>query len=98
MAAAANGNPLQEESFGTQSYQVRIELFGSNSTLVPVATFESPPPASIVGAGEYYPTVVATLPGLLALPSRVFGLTQIDRTGAPAGGEAAQLQDWFDGE
>lgn len=95
-AAPDPDSPRRRVSFGTQRYQVRIELFGSGSALVPVATYESPPPAEVADEVDRFPTVVAALPGALELPSKVFGLTQVDMTGGDIlEREARALNDWF---
>jgi len=88
--------PSRRASFGTQRYQVRLELFGSGSALVPVATFESPAPGVVVEQRNQFPTVVSALADDLALPSRVFGLTQIDMSATALEREATALKDLFD--
>lgn len=97
-AALRDGAALEHASFGTQRYRIRIELFGQSSALVPVSTFESPAPEAVVGESASFPTVVAFMPGALALPSRVFGLTQIEMSRAAFEREALSLVDLFERE
>ena len=97
--AAAGGfeNPA-ERPFGTQRFHVRIELFGVASTLVPVATHDSLPADALPAAADRFPTVIASLPGPLGPPSRVFGLSQLDLQGAARSREAEALQAWYEAD
>lgn len=80
--------------FGTRRFQVRIELFGPESQIRPRERFASPGAARLVTDLEGPPTVVSTLGGPLAAPSRVFGLPQIEPT-ADSGAELRRrLVDW----
>jgi hypothetical protein len=77
-----------EVPFGTQRYQVRVELYSAEgSGLVPEARFSSPGPAPVAemataqGEAAAAPQplrVTATLPGPAAPASAVFGLTGIE--------------------
>jgi hypothetical protein len=78
--------------FGTQRYQVRIELYQRDldRELVPQARFTSPGPAAVTGGGDPGAApamVVATLPPPAGPASAVFGLTEI----APPPGAGADL-------
>lgn len=84
--------------FGTQRYQVRIELFGGGSALVPVATHDSLAADDLPEAAAEFPTVVAELESSLALPSRLFGLSQIEVADAAFKREAETLQAWHDAD
>jgi len=92
---ADEGAALRLVPFGTMRYQVRLELFGAASALVPVATFDSTPPQAAAEEGANMATVVAVQPGPLAIPSRVFGLTEIAFEGFPAAGDTERLAAWF---
>jgi len=80
--------------FGTQRYQVRIELFGASSQLVPRASFDSIGPNELLASPATFPTASAVLDGVLALPSRVFGLSQIDLGAEALESDAETLQGW----
>lgn len=64
--------------FGTQRFHVRIEIFGPESEISPRARFLSPRAEDLPDGFAEFPTVVAALPGNLSIPSRTFGLTQIE--------------------
>lgn len=64
--------------FGTRRFHVRIEIFGPESQISPRARFFSSRAEDLPERVADFPTVVATLPGNLSIPSRVFGLTQIE--------------------
>lgn len=83
-AGARGDNP-----FGTQRYHVRIELFERGHAIVPRERYRSAAAAAARADPAAFPTVVATLPGLLAPASRVFGLTQIE---PPSGAPREMLQ------
>jgi hypothetical protein len=93
---ADEGAALRLVPFGTMRYQVRLELFGVSSALVPVATFESAPPQAAVDEAPSVATVVVVEPGALEIPSRVFGLTEIAFQGLPAAADTARLAAWFE--
>jgi hypothetical protein len=94
--AARAEPPSRAVDFGTQRFHVRIELFGMSSNLVPVDTYSSTGVDQLLEEVKEFPTVAATLPGSLAMPSRVFGLSQIDLTGTALEREATGLRRWFD--
>ncbi len=87
---------LRGAPFGTQRFQVRIELFGLESQLVPAASFTSPGAADVITVAEQFATVVATLPDALELPSRVFGLSQLRLGDDPPAPAVAAFNAWFD--
>lgn len=66
-----------EGRFGTQHFQVRIELFGPQSEITPVHRVVSAGPDELLAAPESFPTATARLPGPLAPASAVFGLPQV---------------------
>lgn len=75
-----------EPEFGTQRYQVRIELFGAEGELVPAARFVSPGGDAVEERPGAVTTAAVVLPGAAAEASRYFGLTHVDL--APAVREA----------
>ncbi len=89
---------LRGDPFGTQRYQVRVELFGQASQLVPLASFDSAGVDEVITLGRAFPTLVATLPERLALASRVFGLTQVRWGDSPPEAAVTVLQSWFESD
>ena len=67
----------EERSFGTQRYQVRIELFADEDALTPVERFHSANGSALPEEVGAFPTVYAGLPGAAGPASLAFGLTQI---------------------
>ena len=84
--------------FGVQRYHARIELFGRSSTLVPVATYSSLSAKDLPEAAARFPTVIASLAGPLAIPSRLFGQSQVEFAGDGAQSEAETLAEWFEAD
>jgi hypothetical protein len=70
-----------EYPFGTLRFQVRIELFGREETVLPQARFSSWGREALPERLAEFPTVTAYLPGAARPASEVFGLTQLE---APA--------------
>lgn len=68
----------QPRPFGMQRYQARIELYPDSKAQIPMARFASPGPADLPTQAASFPTVTVALPGTLALPSTVFGLSAIE--------------------
>ncbi|MCZ6726824.1 MAG: hypothetical protein O7A98_05650 [Acidobacteria bacterium] len=97
-AAVVESRPVERIPFGTQRFHVRIELFGTSSQLVPAATHSSLGATDLAASVDEFPAVVATLPGTLALPSRVFGLPQIDLASDAQRRESVQLKAWYDAD
>jgi len=77
--------------FGTQRYHVRVEIFGPKSEITPEIRFRSLQAADLPEKVDSFATVQATLPGALALPSRVYGLSQIELGPEAAAGVGEQL-------
>jgi hypothetical protein len=96
-ASGAYGRPTGL-SFGVQRYHVRIELFGRASALVPVATYSSLSAHDLPASAARFPTVISSLDGELALPSRLFGQSQVDLPGVALQREAATLEEWFEAD
>ncbi len=87
---------LRGAPFGTQRYQVRVELFGSSSRLVPVASVTSVGADEVITAAERFPRATVVLDGVLGPPSRVFGLTQVRFGDQPPPPALAALEGWFE--
>lgn len=66
-----------EGRFGTQHYQVRIELFGPQSEIRPLHRVVSAGPEDLLAAPGSFPGVTVRLPGALGPASAVFGLPQV---------------------
>jgi hypothetical protein len=80
--------------FGTQRYQVRIEFYGEGSEVRPQARFLSPGAESLPESWREFPTVVATLPPPLAVPSRVIRLTQLEAAPGASPGVRETIAEW----
>ncbi len=78
--------------FGTQRYHVRIELYEREDSTMAAVRIPSGGPEELARAPQAFPTVVASLPGALAGPSRVFGLTQIEPPSSLPAGYLAVLR------
>ena len=78
-----------EVPFGTQRFQVRIELVAEETQVVPSERFTSWGHEALPRRVAEFPTVTAVLPGPAGPASAVFGLTQI-ATAAP---DPAVLQE-----
>ena len=88
------GSPLRPLPFGTQRWQVRIEIYAERTAITPSERVASPGGDELL-AGAALPTgVVAALPAPLAAVSAVFGVTQVEA--APGVGDAvgARIDDW----
>ena len=64
--------------FGTQRFQVRIELFDDDKDITPAERFISPGGSALPDALDSFPTVYAAEPGPAGPASLAFGLTQIE--------------------
>jgi hypothetical protein len=95
-ATAAGERILAAEPFGTLCYQVKIELFGPASQLVPVATYRSTAASEATAEPSSFSMVVSSLGGPLELPSRVFGLPQIALPVDLLRRETERLERWFE--
>ncbi len=81
--------------FGTQRFHVRMEFFAEKGALVPEYRLKSWGAEALLEHSSEFPTVVASLDGSLAVPSRVFGLPQLEVSGdPPAAGLETLLADW----
>jgi len=81
--------------FGTQRYHVRVEIFGPESEITPRQRLRSMQALELPAEADSFTTVVATSPGALEAPSRVFGLTQIEPTPDSLAPTADRLASWF---
>lgn len=70
-----------EAPFGTQRFQVRIEIVGEEAAVLPEARFASPGKEALPARVEELPAVTAYLPGPARPATAVFGLTQIEVAG-----------------
>ena len=87
----------RDQRFGTQRFQVRIEIFAGDSDLVPELRIVSWGSEELPGRADQFPAVTASLPAALETPSRVFGLTQIEIVRGEASSAARPLMaDWTD--
>jgi hypothetical protein len=89
---AAERSPAS--GFGTQRFHLRIEILGPESLIVPRDRFRTPGADDVWAEMEDFPKVTATLPGRLAAPSQLFGLTQIAVPDESEGATADLLRDW----
>ena len=90
---AANDNHFSggkgpAQSFGTQRYHLRFEIYETERNLVPLETLRSWGVSELQTEIERFPGVVVAVPGPTAAVSRVFGLTQLE---PPAEADAALL-------
>jgi hypothetical protein len=69
------GEPVR---FGTQRFHVRVEVFGTESNLVPSQRIRSPGAAGLEATTRGFPAITATLDWPLESVSRVFGLPQVE--------------------
>lgn len=77
----------EARSFGTQRFQVRIELFENEKDVTALARFTSAGGEALPGEVETFPAVYSALPGPAGPASLAFGLTQIE----PPAGAGADL-------
>lgn len=85
----------RESRFGVQRFHVRMEFFEDRGDLVPRLRLRSWGVDQLAQRGGAFPSVVANLPGSLVVPSRVFGLSQVEFVGGGrAADELATLADW----
>lgn len=75
---AAEGSRVDRRSYGTQSYQVWIEIFSAAGGALPEARFKSAGVDALRRDPGAFATVRSRLPGRLGSTSAVFGLTQIE--------------------
>jgi len=93
-----------ERPFGTQRFQVRIEVLDERADrgdLVPKLSFNSLPPSKLLADVDRFPTMTESLPGAAGPASAVFGLTQIrppEAAGKVEGVDAGELEAVARGE
>lgn len=83
----------QDRAFGTQRFQVRIEIFEEDGDLTPRTRFISAGGAALPDGVEDFPTVYAALPGAAGPSSLAFGLSQIEPPAAPDAELLARLTE-----
>lgn len=89
-AALADGTIGEaDHAFGTQRYQVRIELFADEDALTAEERYVSIGADALPDRVESFPTVYAALPGSAGPASLAFGLTQLE----PPEGADAELTE-----
>ena len=81
--------------FGTQRYHVRVEIFGPKSEIVPAIRLQSLKAEDLPERSAELSTVRATLPDGLAVPSGIYGLSQIEPHTEVEDSVAEQLAQWF---
>lgn len=74
---------VRDRSFGTQRFQVRIEIFDDENDPTPRRRFVSPGGAALPEAVTSFPTVYSALPGPADPASLAFGLTQLELPPSP---------------
>lgn len=80
--------------FGTQRYHVRIEIFGPESEITPRLRLRSMQALELPDRADSFTTVIAAAPGVLAAPTGVFGLTQIEPAPNALAPAADRLARW----
>jgi hypothetical protein len=83
--------------FGTQRYHVRVEIFGPKSEITPAIRLQSLKAEDLPERSGEFSTVRATLPDGLAVPTGVYGLSQIEAHSEVEDTVAEQLTEWFQG-
>lgn len=79
------GRPAGRRTFGTQRYQVRIELFEDEESLTPTIRLTSPGGDALPAEVDTFSTVYAPYPGPAEPASLAFGLTQVEPVDAADG-------------
>lgn len=74
---------LEDRRFGTQRFQVRIEIFEHEDDPTPRRRFISAGGDALPEAVEAFPTVYAALPGPAGPASLAFGLTELEPPASP---------------
>ncbi|MFP3942008.1 MAG: hypothetical protein ACLF0P_17065 [Thermoanaerobaculia bacterium] len=82
------GGDAAERPFGTQRYQVRIELFDDEEDVTPNERFISTGSNALPEQAASFPTVYSALAGPAGPASLAFGLTQVE----PSPGAGGQLR------
>lgn len=86
----------RRRAFGTQRYQVRIEIEDPGGPAVAPAVIPSWGPEDIVERVDEMTTVTVELPGVLAPASRTFGLTQVDIPPGASEELRRRIVEWAD--
>jgi len=89
----AEDSALEEQLFGTQRYQVRIELYRFEDDLIPERVIRSWGIDDLKAHADDFPTVEVVLPGAAAPASRVFGLSQLDPPEGASGALLGQIEE-----
>lgn len=84
------------QTFGTQRFHVRFQLYTRPDDLVPSLHIKSWGADELKQHVGEFPTVTAVLPGHLAAASRVFGLTQLEPDDAVPQDQLAEMQSQID--
>lgn len=87
----ADDSPLGRREFGILRYSVSVELYDKVDELRPKKNARSWGGEDLERETARFPTVVQSLPGLLASASRVFGLTQLEVRAGDASAQSALL-------
>ena len=85
-------------SFGTQHYQVWVELFDDEAALVPGERYKSAGPEQLLADPASFPAVEMHLEGALDLPSRKFGLSFLQPTPEAPAEVRETIARWSDQE
>jgi hypothetical protein len=88
------GSPLRPLPFGTQRWQVRIEIYAQRTAITPEERLASPGGDELLAGSALPTTLVAALPAPLARLSEVFGVTQVEAAPGLAGAIGARIDDW----
>lgn len=73
-----SGDKGPPQSFGTQRYHLRFEIYAAEKDLVPTETLRSWGVSELKQEINRFPTVVVSVPGPTAPVTRIFGLTQLE--------------------
>lgn len=99
---AVNDDHLEQDrrggrqTFGTQRFQVRFQLYTMPDDLVPSLHIKSWSSAELKEHVEEFPTVTITLPDRLQAASRVFGLTQLEPKASVTGEALSRMTEQID--
>ncbi len=88
------GSPLRPLTFGSQRWQVRIEIFAAGQAMTPSQSASSADGAAAMARPGAATALVAALPEPLARVSSVFGLTQVESAPDLATAEAERILAW----
>jgi hypothetical protein len=94
--AVRQGSGVDWPELGTARYQVRIELYGPDSSIRPRSRTFSLGAAELPGAAQRFPTVSRLAPGPLEVPTRLLGLSQLEPAEGASRELLARLVQWTD--